>query len=69
MKALFAFVLLFDLVVLSATFDLGTLSGASQVFFAMPVSNDGAARVHSLVAANQTLPEPLGFGPRSHFGL
>ena len=68
MKALFALVLLFDLVALSGTFDLGALSGTSHVV-AKPVSNDRTSRVHTLVAANQTLPAPLDFGPRNHFGL
>ena len=69
MKALFAFVLLLDLVVLSGTYDLGALSGASHALVAKPIGNGGATRVHSLVAANQTFPEPLEFGPRNHFGL
>jgi hypothetical protein len=79
MKALFALALLFDLSVLSGTFDLGALSGmfdlgaasgTSQVFVAKPISKDGAARVHSLVAANQTFPEPhFDLGPGNHFGL
>ena len=69
MKALFALVLLFDLVVLSGTFDLGALSGASQALVAKPIGNDRTTRIHSLVAANETFPEPLDFAPRNHFGL
>jgi hypothetical protein len=69
MKALFALVLLFDLVVLSGTFDLGAFSGASQALVAKPVGNDRTSHVHSLVAANETFPEQLDFAPRNHFGL
>jgi hypothetical protein len=69
MKALFALVVLFDLVVLSGTFDLGILSGASQALVAKPISNVGTTRVHSLVAANETFSESLDFAPRNHFGL
>jgi hypothetical protein len=68
MKAFFALVLLFDLVVLSGSFDPGAFSGTSVVV-AKPINNDGTARVHTLVAANETFPEPLDFGPRNHFGL
>jgi hypothetical protein len=59
MKALFALVLLLDLIVLSGT----------SVFLAKPIGGDGTARVHSLVVANDTFPEPLSFQPRNHFGL
>jgi hypothetical protein len=68
MKALFALVLLLDLVVLSGSFDLGALSG-TPVVVAKPINSDGTARVHTLVAANGTFPEPFDFGPRNHFGL
>jgi hypothetical protein len=66
MKALFALVSLFDLVVLSGTFDLGAASGPSVVI-AKSIGNP--AGVHTLVAANETFPEPLAFAPRNHFGL
>jgi hypothetical protein len=69
MKALFALVLLFDLIVLSGAFDLDVLSGAPQALVAKPISNDRTISVHSLVAANQTFPEPTDFRPRNHFGL
>ena len=69
MKALFALVLLFDLVVLSGTFDLGALFGASHVLVAKPIGNDRTTHIHSLVAANETFPMPLDFSPRNHFGL
>jgi hypothetical protein len=69
MKALFALVLLFDLVVLSGTFDLGALFGASHALVAKPIGNDRTTHVHSLVAANDILSEPLDFSRRNHFGL
>jgi hypothetical protein len=69
MKALFALVLLLDLVVLSGTFDLGTFSGASEALVAKPIGNGRTTRVHSLVAANEILSEPFDFAPRNHFGI
>lgn len=69
MKALFALVVLLDLVVLSGTFDLDVLSGTSQALVAKPISNVRITRGYSLVAANETFSESLDFAPRNHFGL
>jgi hypothetical protein len=60
MKTLFALVLLFDVI---------ALSGASQIFIMKPIASTGVRLAQSFVSDNQTLPDPLDFGARKHFGL
>jgi hypothetical protein len=60
MKALFALVLLFDLI---------ALSGASQVFIVKPIKATEVRLAQSFASDNQTFPAPFDFGSRRHFGL
>jgi hypothetical protein len=60
MKTLFALVLLFDVI---------ALSGASQIFIMKPITSTGIRFAQSFPSDNQTLPDPLDFGFRKHFGL
>jgi hypothetical protein len=60
MKTLFALVLLFDVI---------ALSGASQVFIMKPITSTGVRLAQSFAVDNHTLPDPLDFGARKHFGL
>jgi hypothetical protein len=60
MKALFALVLLFDVI---------ALSGAPQVFIMKPIKSTGVQLAQSFAVDNQIFPD-LGFdfGARNHFG-
>jgi hypothetical protein len=60
MKTLFALVLILDLI---------AISGAPQVFIMKPIKSTEVRLAHSFASDNQNLPDPLDFGPRSHFGL
>jgi hypothetical protein len=60
MKTLFALVLLFDVT---------ALSGTSQIFIMKPIDSAGVRLARSFALDNQTLPDPLDFGARKHFGL
>jgi hypothetical protein len=60
MKTLFTLVLFLDLI---------ALSGAPQVFIMKPIKGAGVQLAQSFGADNQTLPDPLDFGARKHYGL
>jgi hypothetical protein len=60
MKALFALVLIFDLI---------ALSGAPQIFIMKPIKSSGVQVAQSFASDNETFPDPFDFGARNHFGL